>query len=174
MSCTMSLFLLRSLSLCVCGCLLPTTRGAPHRQGRQTQLFEAAGVSHSLITAMTGNVLIDARKNIFLVYSHVPNIFEDSDMIVFQTQRGVPYWHGQWKFKQATFQILQQLSWRPSTPCTQFQTHQSTLGLLYQLGLLGLCFQNEDDVEQCAIFSSLGERFPPQGTQSLPSPEKSS
>lgn len=99
MSCTMSLFLLRSLSLCVCG-WVPTTQGAPHRQGRQTQLLEAAGVSHSLITAMTGNVLIDARKNIFLVYSHVPNIFEDSDMIVFQTQRGVPYWHGQWKFKQ--------------------------------------------------------------------------
>ena len=74
---------------------MPTSQGAPHRQGRQTQLFEAAGVSHSLITARAGNVLIDARKNIFLVYSHVPNIFEDSDMIVFQTQRGVPYWHGQ-------------------------------------------------------------------------------
>ena len=86
MSCTMSLFLLRSLSLCVSGCLLPTTQGAPHRQGRQTQLFEAAGVSHSLITAMTGKVLIDARKNIFLVCSHVPNIFENSDMKVFQTQ----------------------------------------------------------------------------------------
>ena len=166
LSCTMSLFLLRSLSLCVCG-WVPTTQGAPHRQGRQTQLFEAAGVSHSLITAMTGNVLIDARKNIFLVYFHVPNIFEDSDMIVFQTQRGVPYRHGQWTSKQATFPILQ-LFWRLSTPCTQFQTHQSTLGLL------GLCFQNEDDVEQSAIFSSLGERFPPQGTQSLPSPEKSS
>ena len=61
LSYTMSLFLLRSLSLCVSGCLLPTTQGAPHRQGRQTQLFEAAGVSHSLITAMTGNDLIDAR-----------------------------------------------------------------------------------------------------------------
>ena len=68
---------------------MPTAQGAPHRQGRQTQLFEAAGVSHSLITARAGNVLIDARKNIFLVYSHVPNIFENSDMKVFQTQRGV-------------------------------------------------------------------------------------
>ena len=165
MPCTMSLFLLRSLSLCVCE-WVPTTQGAPHRQGRQSQLFEAAGVSHSLIAARGGNVLIDARKNIFLVCSHVPNIFENSDKKVFQTQRGVPYWHGQWTSKQATFQIFQ-LSWRPSTPCIQFQTHQSTLGLL------GLCFQNEDDVEQCAIFSSLGERFPPQGTQSLPSPETS-
>ena len=123
-------------------------------------------MSHSLIAARGGNVLIDARKNIFLVCSHVPNIFENSDMKVFQTQRGVPYWHAQWTFKQATFQILQ-LSWRPSTPCTQFQPHQSTLGLL------GLCFQNEDDVEQCAIFSSLGERVPLQDTQSLPSPETS-
>ena len=86
--------LLRPLSLCVCE-WVPTAQGAPHRQGRQTQLFEAAGVSHSLIAARAGNVLIDARKNIFLVYSHVPNIFENSDMKVFQTQRGVPHWYGQ-------------------------------------------------------------------------------
>ena len=86
---------------------MPTTQGAPHRQGRQTQLFEAASVSHSLITARTGNVLIDARKNIFLVNSHVPSFVENSDMKVIQTQRGVPYWHGQCTFKQTTFQILQ-------------------------------------------------------------------
>ena len=97
--CTVSL--LRPLSLCVCE-WVPTTHGAPHRQGRQSQLVEAASVSHSLITARAGNVFIDARKNIFLVCSHVPNIFENSDMEVFQTQRGVLYWHGKWTFKQAS------------------------------------------------------------------------